>query len=208
MQLWGLQALWGTARGTFWTSCCQCPCLCGEPLPTHASTGGPPTLAGSFGSVSCGVTAPFLWVLVHRRFRLCPARLESLFPSVLWKFYNHSSLAFKGRFPGDSQPLRCTPRLWILTWGSEPSQQCENFGIIVLQFVGHPSMWCEKTHFIFTKNFIERCIHHFVPLPSAFSRELHNSILPKLFIFLSKEPFWVPFTVFQWVEIFSIKRIF
>ena len=111
MQLWGLQALWGTARGTFWTSCCQCPCLCGEPLPTHASTGGPPTLAGSFGSVSCGVTAPFLWVLVHRRFRLCPARLESLFPSVLWKFYNQISLAFKGRFPGDSQPLRCTPRL-------------------------------------------------------------------------------------------------
>ena len=32
----------------------------GESLPTHASTGDPPTLAGSSGSVSCGVTAPFL----------------------------------------------------------------------------------------------------------------------------------------------------
>ena len=39
------------------------PCPCGEPLPTRASTGGPPTLAGGSGSVTCRVTAPFLWVL-------------------------------------------------------------------------------------------------------------------------------------------------
>ena len=32
----------------------QCPCPCGEPLPTHTSTGGPPTLAGGFASVSLG----------------------------------------------------------------------------------------------------------------------------------------------------------
>ena len=31
----------------------------GEPLATHSSTGDPPALAGSFGSVSYGVTAPF-----------------------------------------------------------------------------------------------------------------------------------------------------
>ena len=47
------------AEGAF-----QCPRPCGEPLPTHTSTGAPPTLAGSFGSVSCVVTAPLLWVLV------------------------------------------------------------------------------------------------------------------------------------------------
>ena len=33
---------------------------CGEPLPTHASTGDPPALAGGFGSVSSGVSAPFI----------------------------------------------------------------------------------------------------------------------------------------------------
>ena len=35
-------------RGTF-----QCLHPCGEPLPTHSSTEGPATLAGSFGLVSC-----------------------------------------------------------------------------------------------------------------------------------------------------------
>ena len=70
------------------------PGPCDESLPTHASTGDPPTLAGSFGSVSCGVTAPFLWLLVCTRFCLCPPRLESLFPSVLWKSYNQIPLAF------------------------------------------------------------------------------------------------------------------
>ena len=43
---------------------------------------------GSFGSVSYGVTAPFLLVLVGAMFCLCPPRLESLFPLVLWKSYN------------------------------------------------------------------------------------------------------------------------
>ena len=55
----------------------QCPCPCGEPLPTHTSTGGPPTLAGGFDSVSLGslllssgswctqnfVCAPYYWSL-------------------------------------------------------------------------------------------------------------------------------------------------
>ena len=80
----------------------QCPCPCGEPLPTHTSTGDPPELAGSFESISCGVTAPFLWVLVHARFCLCPPRWESLFPPVLWKFYDQTPLTFQVRFPRDS----------------------------------------------------------------------------------------------------------
>ena len=120
------------------------PCLhpCGEPLLTHAATGDPPTLAGSFGSVSCGASAPFLWVLAHARFCVCPPRLESLFPPVLWKSCSQIPLAFKVRFP-----LCWGPRLGSLTSGSEPSQQCENsFGATVLQFGGHPpgrhGMWC------------------------------------------------------------------
>ena len=105
----------GSPKGTF-----QCPHPGGESLPTHTSIGGPPTLAHSFDSY--GVTVPLLWVLVHAKFCLCPPRLESLFPSVLWKAYNKIPLVFKVRFPGDSQSLCQIPRLGSLTWGSEPSQ--------------------------------------------------------------------------------------
>ena len=62
-----------------------------------------------------------------------------LFLLVLWKSYNQILLAFKVKFPVDSQFLCQIPRLWRLMWGSEPFQQWENFfGIIVIQFVGHP----------------------------------------------------------------------
>ena len=77
----------------------QCPCPCGDPLQTHASTGGPPTLAGSFGSVSYRVTVPLLRVLVHAKFCLCPPRLEFLLPPVFWKSYNQIPLALSAIFP-------------------------------------------------------------------------------------------------------------
>jgi len=93
-----------------------------ENLTTQASTGGSPTLTGSFGSVSCGVTAPLLWVLVPEKFCLCPPRQKSLFPSVLWKACNKIPLALKARFPRDSQSLYQIPRLGSLSWGSEPPQ--------------------------------------------------------------------------------------
>ena len=128
------------SKGNFSDNCSQSPCPWNEPLFTHSSTGDPPTPAGSFGSVSCWVTAPFFWVLVQAKFCFCPPRLESLFPSVLWKSCNQILLAFKVRFSGDSQPL-CwvwVPRLGSLAWGSELSKQWESFfGIIVLQFAGH-----------------------------------------------------------------------
>ena len=114
------------------------PPPCDEPLPIHGSTGDPPTLSGSFGSVSCEVTAPFLWVLVWARFCLRLPSLESLFPPVLCKSYNQILLAFKVRFRGNSQSHFWILRLGRLMWHSEPSQQLENFfGTIVLQFVGH-----------------------------------------------------------------------
>ena len=43
----------------------QSPQPCNRPSPTHASAGDSWTLPGKSGSVSCGVTAPFPWVLVH-----------------------------------------------------------------------------------------------------------------------------------------------
>ena len=113
-------------------------CLCDEPLSTHALAGSLPTLAGTFNSVFCEVTA-LLWVLVYAEFCLCLLRQESLFPPALWKSYSQIPLALKARFLGDSQSLGRILRLGSLTWGSEPSQQCENlFPIIVLQSAGHP----------------------------------------------------------------------
>ena len=57
----------------------QCPQPCRRPPPTHAYTGDSWKLMGKSGSVSCGVTAPFSWVLVHTSFCLCPPRV--CFPS-------------------------------------------------------------------------------------------------------------------------------
>ena len=62
-----------------WHCYTQCPQPCSSPLLIHASTGDSWTLLGKSGSVSCGVTAPFSWVLVHTRFYLCPPRVY--FPS-------------------------------------------------------------------------------------------------------------------------------
>ena len=53
-------------------------------LPTHASARDSWTLTGKSGSVSCGVTVPFSWVLVHTRFCLSPPSV--CFP-VLCKFW-------------------------------------------------------------------------------------------------------------------------
>ena len=48
------------------------PWPCSRPPPTHASARDSQTLLGRSGSVSCGVTAPFSWILVCTRFCLCP----------------------------------------------------------------------------------------------------------------------------------------
>ena len=62
----------------------QCPQPCSRPLPTHSSARDSWTVTGKSGSVSCGVTAPFSWVLVCTRFCFCSPRV--CFP-VLCKFW-------------------------------------------------------------------------------------------------------------------------
>ena len=53
--------------------CTQCPGpAAGRRRPTPAPDSW--TLTGKSGSVSCGVTAPFSWVLVHKAL-LCPPRV-------------------------------------------------------------------------------------------------------------------------------------
>ena len=126
-------------RSTSQNFCCQCPCPCSEPQPLPASAGDSPTLAGRSSSVSCGVTAPSPWVLMHTLLCVCPPRVESLFPPVLSKSCNQIPLAFKVWFSGNSSSCCRNSRLGDLTWGSEPSLQWVDFcGIIVLQFVSHP----------------------------------------------------------------------
>ena len=60
------------------------PQPCRRPLLTHASSRDAWTLIGKSGSVSCGVAAPFSWVLLCTRFCLGLARVY--FP-VLCKFW-------------------------------------------------------------------------------------------------------------------------
>ena len=85
----------------------QCPHPCGGPLLTHACTGAPSTLAGSFGSVSCGVTAPLLWVFANAKV-LSVSKTGVCFP-FLWKTYNQILQALKARFPGISSPFVRSP---------------------------------------------------------------------------------------------------
>ena len=96
------------------THCCtQCAQPCSRPLSTHASAGDSWTLKGKSGSVSCGVTAPFSWVLVCTDV-VC-ALQEPVSP-VLCKFCNQIPLASKVKFPGASQFLCQIPRLGNLLW--------------------------------------------------------------------------------------------
>ena len=95
--------------------CSQCPWLHCRPLSTYASAWDSWKLTVKSGSVSCAVTAPFSWVLVHTRF--C-ALQESVSP-VLWKFYNQIPLAFKVKFPGGSQSLCQISKLGNLLWALE-----------------------------------------------------------------------------------------
>ena len=55
--------------------CTHSPQPCSRPPLTHAPARDSWTLMGMSGSVSCGVTAPFFWVLVCTKFCLCPPRV-------------------------------------------------------------------------------------------------------------------------------------
>ena len=58
-----------------------------KPRSTHASAGDSQTHTGKSGSVSCGVSAPFSWVLVHTLFCLFSPRV--CFPSPVEVLYSN-----------------------------------------------------------------------------------------------------------------------
>ena len=70
----------------------QSPQPWSRPPPTHASGRYSWTLTGKSGSVSCGVTAPFSWVLVHEVL-FVPSNSPFLAVCKFWQLY--------GRVNGD-----------------------------------------------------------------------------------------------------------
>ena len=66
--------------------CTQCPQPCSRPPLTHTSAGDSRTPTGKSGTVSCGVTAPFSWVLVHKVL-LCPLRVYFPVWCKFWQLY-------------------------------------------------------------------------------------------------------------------------
>ena len=81
---------------------CHTQCLqrCSSPLQTHASVGDSWILTAKSGLVSCGVTAPFSWIPVHKAFYfLMPSK--SLFPQSC------VSSVIKFHWPPKSNSLEC-----------------------------------------------------------------------------------------------------
>ena len=125
--LW--QGYWQFPRGLMPRGPSQTAAAMPPSLLTHTSTGDSPTLESSFGSVSFGLLLLSSVSQCAQDF-VCTLQDWNLFPPVLWKPYYQILLAFKIRFPGDSQSLCGIPRTFIIV------------GALLwyhfLQFVGHP----------------------------------------------------------------------
>ena len=105
------------------THCCtQRPQPCSRPPPTHTSTGVSWTLMGKSGSVSCGVTAPFPWILVHTRFCLCPPTVCFPILCKFWQLYGgvNGDLLQEGLYP---ETPETETELWLSVSCGGASQQ-------------------------------------------------------------------------------------
>ena len=71
---------------------------CGELLPTRASTECLLRLAGSFGSVSWGFAAPFLWVLVWK-IVFVPSKTGVSVSSILMEVLKLNPAGLQGQIP-------------------------------------------------------------------------------------------------------------
>ena len=103
------------------THCCtQCPWPCSRPLPTPASVGDSWTLTGKSESVSCGITAPFSWVLVSQ---VLFVSSKSLFPQSCVSFVIKSHWPPKSNSLGFLSPFARSPG-WKIHW--EVTTLCPN----------------------------------------------------------------------------------
>ena len=120
-----------------------CPQACSRPPLTHTFARDSQTPTGKYGTVSCGVTVPFSWVLVHKVL-LCPQRVY--FP-VLCKFWQLS-----GGINGDllqedlchthtQNPCPCSSPLLTCTSAVDTQTQ------FCLSLCGVSGSWCTKDLF-------------------------------------------------------------
>ena len=108
---------------------------------------------GKSGSVSCGVTGPFSWALVHTRFYLCPPRVYFPVLCKFWQLYGgvNGNLLQEGLF---HTQVCCTqspcpsgrPLLTCTCAGDTQTQFC-------LSLSGISGSWC-------TQGFFEPFKHH------------------------------------------------
>ena len=122
----------------------QCPQPCSRPPLTHASTGDSWTLTGKSGSVSCGVTAPFSWVLVHTRFCLCPPRVYFPVLCKFWQLYGgvngdllQEGLCHTQVYCTQSPCPHSSPLLTHTSTGDTQTQFC-------LSLCGVSGSWCTQ----------------------------------------------------------------
>ena len=99
---------------------------------------------GKSGSVSCGVTAPFSWVLVHTRFCLCPPRIYFPVLCKFWQLYGgvNGDLLQKGlchtQVCCTQSPCPCGSPLPIHTSTGDAQTQ------FYLSLCGVPGSWCTQ----------------------------------------------------------------
>ena len=121
--------------------CCSlCPQPCSRPLLTHAFTGDSQTPTGKSGTVSCGVTVPFSWVLVHKVI-LCPPRVYFPVLCKFWQLYggvNCDLLQADICHTHTQSPCPCgRPLLTCTSTGDAQRQFC-------LSLCGVPGSWCAE----------------------------------------------------------------
>ena len=115
--------------------CTQCPRPCSRPPPTHTSTGDSWTLPGKSRSVSCGVAAPFSWVLLCTRFCLGLARVYFPVLCKFWQLYGgvNGNLLQEGlcrtQVCYTRIPCPCSSPLLTLTSTGEISGVTGKFGL-------------------------------------------------------------------------------
>lgn len=109
-----------------------------EPQLPPAFLGFPPRPTGRSDPGSPGVPA-LPWDPVHMESHLCPPRVESLFPPVLWSSCTHiPTLAFNAKCSGGSFSQCQAPRLGNLMCSSELSLLWESlYDIVIFQSVCH-----------------------------------------------------------------------
>ena len=124
----------------------QCPQPCSRPSSTHGSARASWTLTGKSGLVSCGVTAPFPWVLVCTRFCLCPHRV--CFPVLCkcwWSMVVNGDLLQEGichtQVCCTQSPRPCSSPLLTRTSSGDTRTQ------FWLSLCGFSGFWCTQGMF-------------------------------------------------------------